>query len=58
MVRLGQVHCVQKVIQYKNSGVPFRTWACTEDDCSSCTGEKCDELTTRVLIKGEGEDDL
>ena len=30
----------------------------TCSSCSSCTGEKCDEPTTRVLIKGEGEDDL
>ena len=30
----------------------------TCSSCSSCAGEKCDEPTTRVLIKGEGEDDL
>ena len=44
-VRLSQVHCVKDVIQYQNTGVPYRTWRCTEQDCISCAGEKCDELT-------------
>ena len=48
------------MIQYQSNGDPYRTWTCTEDDCSGCAGEKCNELTTRVLIKGEvsNADDL
>ena len=55
-VRLGQVHCVKEVIQYQNTGIPYRTWSCTENDCSSCEGNKCDELTATVSTEGAVSD--
>ena len=47
-VTLDKVHCVQQVIIYKIDGTPFRTWTCTDTDCSNCVGDNCSYFTLTV----------
>ena len=50
---LDQIHCVQKVIRYRSGGITYQTWYCTEDDCSNCVGEVCDQYKLRVSEERE-----
>ena len=49
---LDQVHCVQQVLKYDNTGVPHQTWTCSESGCS-CEGDfHCAIFTVTVSTEG------
>ena len=49
---LDQIHCVQKVLKYENTGVPHQTWTCSESGCS-CEGDNyCKIYTLTVSTEG------
>ena len=48
---LDQVHCVQQVLKYDNTGVPHQTWTCSDGGCN-CVGEYCIIFTVTVSTEG------
>ena len=48
---LNQIHCVQRVLKYDNTGAPDQTWTCSVSSCS-CDGENCGIFT--MIISNEG----
>ena len=55
-VTLDKVHCVRQVIRYKNDGTHYKTWTCTETDCSKCEGTRCHKYTLTVSTKEDVSD--
>ena len=56
-VDLGDLKCVQKVIQYKAVGGAYRTWTCTSKSCS-CKGSYCMHINLLVLSEETSSDGL
>ena len=48
---LNQIHCVQEVVKYDNTGAPDQTWTCSDNGCS-CVGKDCKVFTMTVINEG------
>ena len=58
-VRLGNQHCVQKVMWYYNNGKLARTWTCSATDCSKCDGLRyCNSYIVTVISEITSTDSL
>ena len=53
---LDEIHCIKKVRWYRNTGSPYRSWTCTETDCSNCVGYSCKRYTLTVSIEEAAQD--
>ena len=51
-VTLGKQHCVQEVHRYSSSSYPSQNWTCSENGCSDCVGNPCNDLTLTVSNEG------
>ena len=45
---LDKVHCVQRVEMYNNNGSPQSIWTCSYNNCKSCSGSHCNQLSVTV----------
>ena len=50
---LGQVHCVDRIIQYLASGNEHRAFACTGSSCVCDSGSCNGDLEATVYIEGD-----
>jgi hypothetical protein len=41
-------YCVEKVMEYGQTGNTVDTWTCTNKDCSNCVGRFCNVLSLTV----------
>ena len=56
-VDLGDLKCVQKVVQYKSDGGAYRTWTCSNKACS-CKGYYCKHIDLIVFSEETSSDGL
>ena len=54
-ITLDQVHCVQRVLRYRDSDDLWQTWICPESGCS-CVGRYCSAFTLTVSTEGASTD--
>ena len=47
-VKLGEFHCVQQVMTYREDGSIRQTYNCSNSDCTSCDGRDCDNFSLTV----------